>query len=173
MSNGVSATITSHASPRVLRAILWAGLVAGALDITFAFVFWGLKGVSPERILHGIAAGVLGPEAFGGGFAAAALGLLLHFSIAWCAAAAYCFAGQRIAVLFRRPVACGVLYGAGFYLLMSYVVVPLSATPVRVTPLTFDGLFAHTVLFGLSIALITSRLARTAFYPSSTTGEQK
>jgi uncharacterized membrane protein YagU involved in acid resistance len=172
MSNGVSATLTSDAGPRVLRAILWAGLVAGALDISFAFIFWGLKGVSAERILHGIAAGVLGRGAFGGGLAAAALGLLLHFSIACCAAAAYCFAGLRIAVLFRRPLLCGPLYGAAFYLFMSYVVVPLSATPVRVTPLTLDGLFAHTVLFGLSIALITSRLARPAFYPSSTTGEQ-
>ncbi len=53
----------SHALP----AVFWSGLVAGALDITAAFVTWAPQGVSPIRILQGIASGLLGAKAFAGG----------------------------------------------------------------------------------------------------------
>jgi len=48
---------------RPLRTIVIAGLVAGALDITYAFIIWGLRGVSPIRIGQSIASGLLGREA--------------------------------------------------------------------------------------------------------------
>ena len=32
-----------------LKTIVTAGLVAGALDIAYAFIIWGLRGVSPIR----------------------------------------------------------------------------------------------------------------------------
>jgi len=40
------------------RAILWGGLAAGALDITAAFVVYGLRGATPLRILQSIASGL-------------------------------------------------------------------------------------------------------------------
>ena len=42
------------ASPqRILpRAVAAAALVAGSLDLLFAFGFWGLHGVGPARILQ-------------------------------------------------------------------------------------------------------------------------
>jgi hypothetical protein len=49
----------SAAGPKV---ILWAGLVAGLLDITAAFVVYGFFGAAPLRILQGIAGGLLGPR---------------------------------------------------------------------------------------------------------------
>jgi hypothetical protein len=50
-------------------------LVVGALDAIDAVVFFGLRGVTPIRIAHSIAAGLLGRAAFQGGLATAALGV--------------------------------------------------------------------------------------------------
>ena len=52
---------------RALPAIFWAGLAAGVMDITAAFVTWWPQGVTPARILKGIAGGLLGPQAYTGG----------------------------------------------------------------------------------------------------------
>ena len=115
--------------PRAARAIAWGGLLAGAGDITFAFVVNGLRGVGPVRVLQSVAGGLLGAAAREGGLAAAALGAALHFLIAFAAAAVYWVAGRRLGVLVRRPVVCGLLYGVAVYLVMNFVVVPLSAVP--------------------------------------------
>ena len=47
------------------------GLLAGVLDIVAAFVVYRFRGATPIRILHSIASGLLGPEAFEGGLATA------------------------------------------------------------------------------------------------------
>lgn len=48
--------------------VLSGGPVAGTLDITYACLFWALKGDVPaERILQGVAAGLLGEASFEGG----------------------------------------------------------------------------------------------------------
>jgi uncharacterized membrane protein YagU involved in acid resistance len=112
-----------------MRAILWGGLLAGALDISAAFVTWGVRGISPVRILQSIARGLLGPPAMQGGLATAALGLVLHFIIAFGAAAAYWAASQRMGVLARRGVELGMLYGIAVFAFMNWVVIPLSAAP--------------------------------------------
>ena len=74
-------------NPDALRAIGWGGLIGGILDISDALIFSGLRGVPPERLLQGIARGLLGARAMQGGWAAAILGLALHFLIAFTAAA--------------------------------------------------------------------------------------
>ena len=85
---------------RALPAILWGVVVGGILDITVAFIRWG----NPPRILRGVAGGLLGPSAFQGGAATAALGLALHFSIALSAVAVYYAASRKIASLRQRAV---------------------------------------------------------------------
>jgi hypothetical protein len=74
---------------RTFSAICWAGLTCGVLDITAAFVTWAPKGVTPTRILQGIASGVLGPRSFSGGRETAAIGLGFHFLIAFSAATVF------------------------------------------------------------------------------------
>src|SRR5260370_40706234 len=73
--------------PKALHALLWAGFACGVLDITAALVVYGFFGLKPMRLLQGIASGLLGPKAFSGGLAAAVLGVLCHFLIAFGAAA--------------------------------------------------------------------------------------
>ena len=145
---------------KVGRAILWAGLVAGALDITAAFVNSALHGRNdPVRILQSVASGVLGAGAFEGGLPAAALGLLLHFVIAFGAAVVYVAASRKLRFLVEHPVVCGLLYGAVVYAIMNLVVVPLSAAPFKIS---FNpvGLGIHLVCVGLPIGLLTARFSR-------------
>jgi uncharacterized membrane protein len=136
-------------SRRPLRTIVIAGLVAGALDISYAFIIWGLRGVTPIRIGQSIASGLLGREAaVAGGTATGLFGLLLHFVMATIIAAIFYFAARNIRMLVDRAVPFGIAYGLATYGVMNYVVLPLSA---------ITGVLVHMFLIGLPIALITRK----------------
>src|ERR1700751_27912 len=79
-----------------LPAIFFAGLLAGLLDITAAFVTWVPQGVPPIRILQGIASGLLGPQAFKEGMPTALQGGAVLFLIALSAAAVFSAASRKI-----------------------------------------------------------------------------
>lgn len=149
-------TKTAAAAHSPLVALLAGGALAGLLDIVFATSFWTLKGASPLVTPQSIAAGLLGNQAFRGGISTALLGLLLHFGIALAMAMAYWLASRRLPLLVRRPLVCGALYGVLLYLIMNWVVLPLSAAPQ--TPFALDwwffgSIFSHCVLVGIPIAL--------------------
>ena len=148
----------------VATAALGGG-VGGLLDIIYAIVLWGfILGGSPVGILQSIASGILGAAAYEGGAATALLGLGLHFFIAFCMALAYVLAAKRLPVLTARPVLMGVLYGVVLFLVMNFVVVPLSAIGWR--PMTLWGavraLAPHVVFVGPAIALAAARRTRAA-----------
>ena len=106
------------------RAIGWAGLLAGSLDITAAFVVAGLRGRGPVSVLQGIAGGLLGISSFRGGLATAALGGLLHFLIATTAAAVFYLASRKWKFLVKQAIPSGLLYGVAVYIFMYYLVLP-------------------------------------------------
>ncbi len=137
------------------RALLWGALTVGVLDLADAMIFFGLRGVPPARVLQSIASGLLGRAAFGGGLATAALGTLLHFFIALVIVAVFFAASRRIPALLRRPVLSGIGYGVLAYLVMSLVVVPLSAaaTGPRGIAVVLNGLLIHMLGVGLPAAL--------------------
>ena len=83
--------------------------------------------MAPSRILQSIAAGLLGRASFQGGAATAALGLVLHFFIAFGIVGTYFVVARAVPALTRRPFLTGPLYGLVAYGVMNYVVVPLSA----------------------------------------------
>lgn len=149
---------------RPLRYVLAGGLVAGALDITYACVFWAIKaGVPAQRIFQSVAAGLLGKASFTGGWGTAVLGLGLHFFIATTMSVTYYVVSRRLPVLAERPVPFGAAYGLLLYVIMNYVVVPLSAAGGGGTkdPLWVGlSIVVHVVLIGLPIALFTRRAAR-------------
>ena len=138
------------------RPILWAGLIAGVLDITAAFIQAGLRGATPVRVLHAVASGLLGRESYNGGFKTALLGLLCHFTIATGASAVYWLASRWLPWLITQAVPCGILYGVAVYFFMNLVVLPLSAFPGKISfPLRvlIPGLLIHMFCVGLPIAL--------------------
>lgn len=148
-------------SSRPFAAILAAGLLAGAMDITAAFITWAPRGISPGRILRGIASGLLGPSAFSGGAATAALGLALHFFIALSAAAVFYFASRKIAFMTEHPICAGVLYGVCVYLVMYWVVMPLSRFHPRQTVTgTAIAIVTHMVCVGLPISMMVRRFSK-------------
>jgi hypothetical protein len=160
MANG--AARDARGTHGAAAAILGSTLVAGALDITAAIVQWQFKGVPAIRILQSVAAGVLGRDASKGGAATAALGLLLHFLIMSGIAATFYVASRRMPVLTKHWLAFGLAYGVAVYLVMSFVVVPLSAFPGSVvsSPAGFiQGVLVHMACVGLPIAFITHRLS--------------
>lgn len=143
-----------------VSAILIGGAIAGACDITYAITFWAFRGVPATRVLQSVASGLLGAPAFNGGLATAALGLALHFVIAFSAATIFYIAARAIPILTRRAVLSGILYGLAIYAAMNLVVLPLSAFPRKVTfPLlaTTTGLFVHMFFIGLPISLAVRR----------------
>jgi hypothetical protein len=144
------------------KIVLIGGLVAGALDLTAAFIVsWLRAGVSPVRVMQSVASGLLGPAAFTGGAGAAVLGVAAHFFIATVWTALFYFASRRLRFMVDRPVVSGLLYGVAVYAFMNFVVIPLSAVPPRATPVPISGriigLLVIMFCIGLPIALIVRR----------------
>lgn len=149
--------------PKAYQPILLGGLVAGTLDILAAFISSGLRGGSTTRVLQAIASGLLGANAFEGGFTTAALGLVLHFFIATTATAVYYAASRKLEVLVDQAVICGLAYGIPVYLVMNLVVLPLSAVPFKISYAPGNVATAALILMfcvGLPIALVVRRYAK-------------
>lgn len=146
------------------RALLFGGLTVGTLDILDAFIFNGVRsGVSPTRILQFIASGVVGREsAYSGGAATAALGLLLHYFIAFVVVTLYILASRRLPVLARRPFVFGPLYGLAVHLAMHYVVVPLSAVTRAPGPMPLVVHVNQWLIHAFGVGLVTALFARAA-----------
>lgn len=135
--------------------VLLGGLAVGVLDLLDAFVFFGLRGVPPLRILQSIASGVLGRSAFQGGLATGLLGLGLHFGIATTIVAWYYFVSRWNRTLVTRPWLWGPLYGLVVYFVMYDIVLPLSAAAIAPRPpiVIWNGLLIHVVGVGIPSAL--------------------
>ncbi len=155
----------SHRS--ALKAILCGGFVAGTLDVgAAALINW----LNPVVILHAIASGVLGKASFYGGMPTALLGLGLQWGMSLVIAAIYVVAAMRMRWLTRHWMRGGVLYGFVIFVVMNYVVVPLSAAwPKhnltvydllhRFTPDKFLGNLAAMLVFGLIVAFFAQHFA--------------
>jgi uncharacterized membrane protein YagU involved in acid resistance len=143
-----------------MKRVLIGGLVVGGLDLLDAIVFFGLRnGVPPVRIFQSIAAGVQGRAAFSGGVPSAALGILLHFFIAFVIVGVYLVASRYVPVLIRQWIVCGILYGIAVYFFMNDVVIPLSATTrgAFAWPVFVNGLAIHMLGVGLPAAWFAAR----------------
>lgn len=160
-----SSTITAP-RPRALETVIGGGLIAGLLDGLDAIIYYGaMFGVSPARIFHHIASGLIGTRASAQlGWPGVALGVLLHFLIAIGGAAVFYLVALKLPLLVRRPLLSGAIFGLGLYVFMYYVVIPLSALPKNPHaafswPNFIDEIFAHIVLVGFPIALMARRSA--------------
>jgi len=145
--------VESPAAPsgngNALLAIAAGGLIAGSLDLTQACILFGIK------VPLVIAAGLLGRQALQGGTGTYILGVCLHFFIACSATAIYYGASRKLVFLKEHPLVCGLFYGIAVELVMSYVVLPLSALRARGPYELHDvilGLLVHMVVVGLPIS---------------------
>jgi hypothetical protein len=141
-----------------VRAILIAGIIAGTIDIGAACV---INSVGPFLILKAIAAGLLGPASFRGGAAVAALGFALQWLMSWIIASFYFVAAANVAIVRRRWIYAGLAYGVVVFVVMNYVVMPLSAVghSPAFTVKRFVGNLLAMFLFGLIVAFVVQQFA--------------
>jgi len=157
ISSRAMPTTTSPAAAKAdrLRTILLAWIVAGTLDVTAACTYYPLTAnVTARQILQGIASGVLGAQAFQGGNATAALGLGLHYVIAFTWTVFFYFLASNIRALTRHPLIVGPLYGTFVWLVMNLIVLPLSNVahrPLRLQP-SIIGAVILMICIGTPIA---------------------
>ena len=152
---------------KAYQPILLGGLIAGALDISYACIFSYIRrGTRPSVVLQSVASGALGRSAYEGGAKTAALGLAFHFLIALIAATVYYLASRGLRFMITQAVICGILYGVLVYLFMNCVVLRLSAIHSTTWPWSYPwpaligGLLIHMFGIGLPIALITRRYTK-------------
>lgn len=144
---------------KCLKTIVFGGLTVGVLDCLAAILNAARRGVTFTQVWQFVASGLLGRDSYRYGWASVALGLLIHFLIAFSVVAVYYLASRRFPVLIRQAVLCGALYGVGVYFFMGYVVTPWSAAarvPFSVSAMLI-GIFIHIFFVGLPAALIARR----------------
>ncbi len=98
-----------------------------------------------------------------GDLATAALGLAIHFFIAFVVASVFYMASRKLVFLSRHAVVSGLLYGVLVYGFMYWVAMPL-AYPVAHPSLSRDltAVCVHMFLIGLPIALIARRYSQSS-----------
>jgi hypothetical protein len=136
-------------------------LIAGTLDITENIAFNAFRHITPVMIFQFIASGLTGAWAFHAEIASVALGVAIHYTIALFWTALYYAASRWIVILIRRPVVCGLLYGAVVYLIMNFVVLPMTRVPHAHAAMTLasrvSGVLALLLCIGLTVGLLTAR----------------
>ncbi len=144
-------TISVDWLKRVMRAALLGGLAAGTLDV---FVASLINHVAPAVILRAIASGLYGRWAFVAPTWIVFLGAALQEGMSTVIAATYAIAASFWPRLVRFSTRAGLAYGVVVYVVMTFVVVPLSyaPTPRHVTLLWLGENILAMMLFGLIVA---------------------
>lgn len=158
----MSATLSLATPRRALRMpwLLVGGYTVAALDMLAAMAYWAPDGVSAIRVLQSVATWILGPAAYTGGMVTALLGAFVYAQVMWGVVALYRAIARRYPVLLRRPVTCGVLYGALAYVAIFQVMAPLLS---GIRP-AFDPLWVATcvVVFTTLVGIPCALFAREA-----------
>jgi len=142
------------------RTIALATLVAGTLDIVFAMMLSLIFGREIPNMLRFVASGPF-PAATDMGASGAILGLAVHFTLMAIMAAVFVLVARRKPELTAKPIQWGAIYGLVTYVAMNLIVVPLRFGTWPPKPLSIaTQLFAHIVLVGIPVALITARSLR-------------
>jgi hypothetical protein len=135
---------------RIVVASAVAALIVGVLDFCVVRVYWDSAGISFMRIGLSVARGWYGDATFAGGAATALIGTATHFAIMFAMMLVYLLAAQRAHLMRKHPMLSAIAYGAITFLVMNYLVVPLSRAA---HPIKYDGWFltslgVHVLLVG-------------------------
>lgn len=143
----------------LLRLSMVGGLIIGiAHTISYHWLISSVLGGYPlMSVYQYIASGALGEVAFAGGIATALLGVLFHFIVSFFVSSVFVLSASRIFLLRRYPVVGSLLYGLGVFIVMSMIVIPLSATPPLPAPTTSQLIliiFDHILVIGLPLGIL-------------------
>lgn len=113
--------------PSLGKNILLAGLLAGTLDISSAFIYVSILGREPIRVLYYIASGIMGKSATQQPTTLIAVfGLALHYFIAYSFTIFFFLIYSKLKIMAKNKYITAVVYGLFVWAVMNLVVVPLS-----------------------------------------------
>jgi hypothetical protein len=164
MSAGVTtAAVAGSRRARCFWTVFWIGLVAGTLDIGENIIFNAFRQVTPKMVFQYIASGLIDGRSFTMGAASVALGVAIHYAIAMTWTVVFYFLSRRLLFLTRRAAISGIIYGGVVYIIMNFLVLPLTNVPhapKAVTPASrISGVLALLFCIGLTIALLVRKFA--------------
>jgi hypothetical protein len=150
----------------LLRLSVIGGLLIGILHLVIQawIVFILILKLAPSFMIGAqyVASGVMGDAAYTGGFATALLGVILEILMTIIIAGIFIFSADRIPLLRRYIIPGSLLYGFGVFIVMNFVVLPLSAAAVSPPPpmwLLIEIILEHMLLIGLPLGLLVQRNA--------------
>lgn len=137
----------------VIGAILAGGITAATCDFIAAMLIYSLPA---DMVGKAVARGWFGRDAMQGGLDVAAIGAASHYVILIVAAAIFVLTSLRFPILRRQALVTGPLFGICIYLVMHFVVLPLSALHTISNPQGLqlvEEVLGHMFVIGLPIAL--------------------
>jgi hypothetical protein len=116
---------------RFWKAVILTWLFAGTADLTAAYISqWIRTGKFADKMLYYIAGGVLGLDtSMQGGNWVALLGLVNHYTIAFCATLFFFWIFPKVKVLWFDKWVIGALYGIFVNVVVSLVINWLTPLP--------------------------------------------
>lgn len=162
-----SASNTSRTFPQALWIVLRIGLIAGTFDIADSIIFNAFRGITPTMIFRFIASGLIGTKsALALGAGSVVLGIVIHYFIAMWWTAVYYAASRKLKFLVRNAAISGIIYGGLVYIVMNFIVLPLTRIPHPKTAITLasrvNGVLALLFCIGLATSLLVRRSERVA-----------
>jgi hypothetical protein len=164
MSNITSTSPSNRNS--LLRLSVISGLLIGTLHLVIQawIVFILILKLAPSFTVGAqyVASGLMGDAAYAGGFATALLGVILELLMTIIIAGIFIFSADRIPLLRKNVIVGSLLYGFGVFVVMNFVVLPLSAATVSPPPpmwLLIEIVLEHMLVIGLPLGIIVQRNA--------------
>ena len=150
----------------LFHSIALGGIIIGLLHLIVQVgIVYGLILKSPFiSSLQYLASGAIGNAAFTGGLATALLAVILEFIMTIIIAGVFILSADRIPLLHQHIIPGSLLYGFGVFIVMNFIVVPLSAAPPLPAPpmwLFIETILEHILLAGLPLGLLVQRNANT------------
>jgi hypothetical protein len=148
----------------LVRAGLLTGIVDGLFSSILSVAFYSS---TVSRLFQGVASVVVGSEAMNGGARTTALGIVMHFGVAFGWSAVFLFLILRWrwirAVLTSRfgTLKIALMYGPFIWMVMSLAVIPaLVRRPPSITIRWWVQLIGHIPFVGLPIVASSLRAVR-------------
>ena len=157
----------STSSRDLLSRLVRAGLLTGVVDGLFSSVLNVVAYRSTaSRLFQGVAAVLLGSEAFNGGNSTVVVGLLMHFGVAFAWSAVFLFLVLRwpwVRGLLASPYGvakAASLYGPFIWMVMSLGVIPILVhRPPTIGTRWWIQLIGHIPFVGIPIVASSGRVS--------------
>jgi len=159
-----SAATYSTSNSELFRRLIAAGFITGITDGLFSSILVvAFYNSTVTRLFQGVASVLLGGEALNGGNTTAAIGILMHFCVAFLWSGIFLFLVFRLSWV-RRTVAShfgiakiACVYGPFVWIVMSSAVIPsLTHRPPAITIRWWIQFFGHIPFVGLPIVALST-----------------